>query len=139
MSLPKIASQQLLAYKVLDSEYREFSPHPEDRPAPLFSGKSRVESTEQGLPSSPPADPFQGHIGEPGPIQEIELAEAPPESEEDYLPYEVDIDGTPVVGDLLKIKFVEHKVVPTILVSFFLPTMLRLAHVLGFFFSIPLE
>ena len=33
------------------------------------------------------------------------------------LAYEVDIDGTPVVGDLLKMMFVEHRVVPTILVS----------------------
>lgn len=33
------------------------------------------------------------------------------------LPYETDFDGSPVVGDLLKMKFVEHKVVPTILVS----------------------
>jgi hypothetical protein len=32
------------------------------------------------------------------------------------LPYEPDIDGTPVIGDLLKMKFVEHRVVPTILV-----------------------
>jgi hypothetical protein len=33
------------------------------------------------------------------------------------LPYEPDVDGTPVIGDLLKMKFVEHRVVPTILVS----------------------
>jgi SIT4-associating protein SAP185/190 len=31
--------------------------------------------------------------------------------------FEIDIDGTPVVGDLLKITFVNNKVVPTILVS----------------------
>jgi SIT4-associating protein SAP185/190 len=31
--------------------------------------------------------------------------------------YVTDVDGTPVVGDLLKITFVENKVVPTILVS----------------------
>jgi SIT4-associating protein SAP185/190 len=37
--------------------------------------------------------------------------------EEQYAPhYEVDIDGSPVVGDLLKIMFVENRVVPTILV-----------------------
>jgi SIT4-associating protein SAP185/190 len=30
--------------------------------------------------------------------------------------YEIDIDGSPVVGDLLKITFVNNKVVPTILV-----------------------
>jgi SIT4-associating protein SAP185/190 len=30
--------------------------------------------------------------------------------------FEIDIDGTPVVGDLLKMTFVENKVVPTILV-----------------------
>ncbi|KAL7270726.1 sporulation-induced protein [Rhizina undulata] len=32
---------------------------------------------------------------------------------------ERDLDGNPVVGDLLKIKFVEHRVVPTILEFFF--------------------
>jgi hypothetical protein len=32
-------------------------------------------------------------------------------------PYDTELDGSPVVGDLLKIKFVEHQVVPTILVS----------------------
>ena len=31
--------------------------------------------------------------------------------------FESEADGSPVVGDLLKMKFVEHHVVPTILVS----------------------
>jgi hypothetical protein len=42
--------------------------------------------------------------------------EPAPEQPTHSLPYEPDVDGTPVVGDLLKMKFVEHRVVPTILV-----------------------
>jgi SIT4-associating protein SAP185/190 len=84
------------------------SPRPEDKPAPLFSGKrpdspnksevaesSRAEQAEPSLQSEP-----QGS-----------------DSEQQYAAYEVDVDGTPVVGDVLKMNFVEHHVVPTILVS----------------------
>jgi hypothetical protein len=42
--------------------------------------------------------------------------EPDPEQPTHSLPYEPDVDGTPVIGDLLKMKFVEHRVVPTILV-----------------------
>ena len=31
--------------------------------------------------------------------------------------YNTESDGSPVIGDMLKIQFVEHQVVPTILVS----------------------
>ena len=45
----------------------------------------------------------------------METSDVP--SGHDSLPYEPDEDGSPVVGDLLKIMFVKHRVVPTILVS----------------------
>ncbi|KIW02127.1 hypothetical protein, variant [Verruconis gallopava] len=87
------------------------SPHADDKPAPLFSGK-RPESPSKLEAGSPlkfehaPESPFAG----------------PPQTEDpeqQYAPYEIDIDGSPVVGDMLKMKFVEHRVVPTILDFFF--------------------
>lgn len=61
------------------------SPHPEDRPAPLFA--QDVVETRDDSPLKISAD------------------------------FEYDLDGQPVVGDFLKIMFVEHRVIPTILVS----------------------
>lgn len=94
----------------------ELSPHPDDKPAPLFSKKP-----ENGEPAKK-AD----EAGEVTPIEDEEdsrsmlLSEQPGDFANSQRPqYEVDIDGTPVVGDLLKIMFVEHRVVPTILDFFF--------------------
>lgn len=99
------------------------SPHPEDKPAPLFASKSSKPAQEE--PQKPSAEE------ESQQVSGSETSEATTTGDEnssrsalpgghgqDYsLPYEVDIDDTPVVGDLLKIRFVENKVVPTILVS----------------------
>jgi SIT4-associating protein SAP185/190 len=74
--------------------------HPEDKPAPLFFAKKEKDTSE------------------PAPTAESQLDPNPPPEEIDQ-PYEVDVDGTPVVGDLLKIKFVENHVVPTIFDFFF--------------------
>lgn len=89
---------------------REFSPHPEDTPAPLFSA----------LPApDPPVDEPSIAMDEPKHIDdsveaaEITIAHVP---EVPTAP-EVDIPGEPVVGDYLKQQFVEHRVVPAILVS----------------------
>lgn len=101
---------------------RELSPHPEDKPAPLFASKSNTQAPEETSKTS-------GEKSHPKPENDTSEAttiedDTRPRSivlgsqdQEFSLPYEVDIDGTPVVGDLLKIKFVENKVVPTILVS----------------------
>jgi SIT4-associating protein SAP185/190 len=75
-------------------------PRPEDTPAPLFSSKPRQK--ENVAMSDTTMTDLQS-VDEP-----IEPAHS--------LPYEPDVDGTPVIGDLLKMKFVEHRVVPTILV-----------------------
>lgn len=80
------------------------SAQPEDVPAPLFASKEQpAESTSQ------PADAE--------PTQEAEAANdgGTEDAAEQYIQY--DTDGRPVVGDYLKIQFVENKVVPTILVS----------------------
>lgn len=102
------------------------SPHAEDKPAPLFAGKPRNTGlNEDGRAAK--SDPSKFTAG----VSESEGSEVTPIDESSsarsvllggvegqYGPqYEVDIDGTPVVGDLLKMMFVENKVVPTILVS----------------------
>jgi len=93
------------------------SPHPEDTPPPLFSKKEPSETA-----TSEPAN--QVSVSEE-PVQGLEIYNADTQGQQDdsaidlddSLPYVVDIDGKPVVGDLLKIRFVENRVVPTILVS----------------------
>ncbi|KAF2020517.1 extragenic suppressor of kinetochore protein 1 [Aaosphaeria arxii CBS 175.79] len=101
------------------------SPHAEDKPAPLFSGKPKTLEAAPEPPSNTSkftasVAPSEGSeitpIDDDGSVRSILLGG----TEGQYPPqYEVDIDGTPVVGDLLKMMFVENKVVPTILDFFF--------------------
>ncbi len=82
-----------------------------DKPAPLFSRKESLEPSrnepsveERALDDSQDIDQSVATIqGEP--------------ADGERAPYETEADGKPVVGDLLKMQFVEHQVVPTILVS----------------------
>lgn len=82
--------------------------HSEDTPAPLFSRKE-------------PPPPI--HIDTSEETDDIDQSIATIQGEQSTLsngeraPYETEADGNPVVGDLLKIQFVDHQVVPTILVS----------------------
>lgn len=81
----------------------------EDVPAPLFVAKEHTDTaqpTEQAEGSSAITELAQESSHNDG------SAEDPAEQ---YIQY--DNDGRPVVGDYLKIMFVENKVVPTILVS----------------------
>jgi len=118
----------------------ETNTNPEDKPAPLFASKS---SPEKGM------DPILG-TASPEDDQDqsiLSTATLQPEHQEtaeigEEQPYGVDLDGTPVVGDLLKIQFVEHQVVPTILVSprFNAGICCRLTrHLLGFLLPLPME
>jgi SIT4-associating protein SAP185/190 len=79
---------------------------PEDVPPPLLVAKEEAaEST-----SAPTDQPQEGE-----PVQETEFADHSHEvSADEYI--QLDTDGRPVVGDYLKIMFVDNKVVPTILV-----------------------
>lgn len=115
-----------------------------DKPAPLFQskdprptgGNSNDEGGNEsgnGIDTStdqkPPPYTSEVGIGEKtvaeGEVvsdmgerpQSVLLAAAQESEFGPSLLYEVDIDGSPVVGDLLKMMFVEHRVVPTILVS----------------------
>ncbi|KAH7135810.1 extragenic suppressor of kinetochore protein 1 [Dendryphion nanum] len=102
------------------------SPHADDKPAPLFSGKPRAPEQSQEptkLDTSKfTTDTAPSEGSEVTPIDDGSSTRSVlfggPEGQ--YGPqYEVDIDGTPVVGDLLKMMFVDNKVVPTILDFFF--------------------
>ncbi|OAX84567.1 hypothetical protein ACJ72_01066 [Emergomyces africanus] len=87
------------------------SPHPDDTPAPLFAAKGsqpKLENQPSGqeeneATSSLALSITMGDVGENVAHPHVQM----------------DTDGQPVVGDYLKIMFVEHKVVPTILSFFF--------------------
>lgn len=115
---------------------RDLSPHPEDKPAPLFSSKSAAVAGEdsQGptspskdLPSEAPAPEAAAKPAETAPAETTPAApqesavpaegDVPSTTQEEQV--EQDVDGQPLVGDHLKMMFVEHKVIPTILVSDF--------------------
>lgn len=100
----------------------DLSPHEADKPAPLFASK-KSDSHAEPAPldtSRFTANAVQTDASDVTPIDDTESVQsvvfgsmtggADPG-------FEIDIDGSAVVGDLLKITFVENKVVPTILVS----------------------
>jgi len=146
------------------TELGEESPHSDDegpselekelanaveKPAPLFARKE-----------PPPVDTVDPIAGAPGQsdnealhdvdesIATIQGEEVAPPNDE-RASYETEADGRPVVGDLLKIQFVEHQVVPTILVSALSNTFLSYVIVLqleltsnattGFLLPFPME
>ncbi len=121
------------------SSPERLSPHPEDTPAPLFSRPT--------APAEPaPAEPAPTQVPEPDaqadPLEPVSGAgvEGLPNPEQDPSSASIIVDSatrneddqsiaqtppaqksyiTPVVGDYLKIQFVDHRVVPTILEFFF--------------------
>lgn len=102
---------------------RELSPHPDDNPAPLFAGRSDQVMQEESsalmaqheMSSGNSQDTIDTNLGEEGDSQRSVLMSG---NEQSFAPQiENDVDGQPMVGDFLKMMFVEHKVVPTILVS----------------------
>lgn len=100
------------------------SPHADDKPAPLFAARSEKvpqiepETSLQPRPELGPGDSqdtIDTTLAEEGDSNRSALVST---SDPGYLPQiEKDVDGRPIVGDFLKMMFVEHKVVPTILVS----------------------
>ena len=126
----------------------DLSPHPEDKPAPLFAGGSdctrQSEEPMKSAEGKTDGNESQGTIntryGEEGDSNRSMLMSG---NEQSFLPqFEYDIDGQPMVGDYLKIMFVEHHVVPTILVRRrfpFFPTYANIIHRLGLLLSLPLE
>ena len=104
---------------------RGLSPHPDDKPAPLFASKTHQdpETEETWRPGS--GEPDGEHTQDT--INKTHAAEGDTErsvlmssNEQSFVPqFEYDLDGQPMVGDFLKMMFVEHHVVPTILVRHF--------------------
>lgn len=102
-----------------------FSPHADDKPAPLFARRteqppqnvdlavgSRESKAAANNNSNDTIDTTHGEEGDS--VRSMLLSG----NEQEFEPHaETDIDGRPVVGDFLKMMFVEHRVVPTILVS----------------------
>ncbi|KAF1832252.1 extragenic suppressor of kinetochore protein 1 [Decorospora gaudefroyi] len=121
---PSLITQQLNQSSKPSSleQLESLSPHPDDKPAPLFAGKSRESNAEPAkIDTLRFTAPVAGSdLSEITPIDESQSVRSVVfGSAEDNVGFEIDIDGTPVVGDLLKITFVENKVVPTILDFFF--------------------
>ena len=99
---------------------RGVSPHPEDKPPPLFA--SRVdqlsdpprqidEEVSSGGDSQQTIDTTHGEEGDSS--RSVLMSG----NDQSFAPqFEYDVDGQPMVGDFLKMMFVEHHVVPTILV-----------------------
>ena len=122
--------------------------HREDQPPPLFA--TRLDHSSQvGFSTLPhdqdrsggnSQDNIDTTLGEEGDsIRSVSMSG----NDESFTPeVENDLDGQPVVGDFLKMMFVEHKVVPTILVSYTLPEgakVLKTWSSTGIFLSISLE
>ena len=93
------------------------SEDPPSAPAPLFAGRSK-ESPQEGDDQVQSSYLDTTENGEPGDAETSEDYRQDEVIDPQQLPIiETEEDGSPVVGDLLKIKFVENHVVPTILVS----------------------
>jgi SIT4-associating protein SAP185/190 len=87
------------------------SPHADDTPAPLFAANDSSHLSPHKSPQAEQKEAPQGQTQTP----EKEVWN---NRESEFAPHiETDVDGRPIVGDYLKMQFVEHKVVPTILVG----------------------
>lgn len=129
-----ILSQPILASVTLGS-----LPHPEDKPAPLFAKKSEpaeettpTANTPEQNASSETLDTTMGEAGDSS--NSIMMGDT-----DDHQQSTMEDAITPVVGDFLKMQFVEHKVVPTILVWRFHSKCEIWLTVVGFLLSISLE
>ncbi|MCJ1433064.1 hypothetical protein MMC27_002423 [Xylographa pallens] len=107
------------------SSSQGISPHPDDKPAPLFASRSENVAVPAESQSKPPEesigergsqDTVDTTLGEEGDSARSPIAD----NDQSFAPHiENDVDGQPIVGDFLKMMFVEHQVVPTILDFFF--------------------
>ncbi|KAH6673253.1 SIT4 phosphatase-associated protein-domain-containing protein [Halenospora varia] len=107
-----VASEPILAQEPME----EMSP--EDKPAPLFAKKSEPSPevpTEQAPASNASIESMDTTMGEAGDSSSSVLMNTEEQPQHSY----VEAPANAVVGDFLKMQFVEHKVVPTILDFFF--------------------
>lgn len=112
------------------------SSHPEDVPAPLFASKQTEASSDTAGDAD--ASPREAE-----PATETAPEQSNEGQSEQVNPYvQLDTNGAPVVGDYLKIMFVQNQVVPTILVRVLSKAILLSAALIvffsqGFFFRFP--
>lgn len=102
----------------LSSTDGALSPHPEDLPAPLFSASSSASAPGKATAEQAPAattdasfESSKAEANEASAAKDDSTAAPEAQQNEETGPVE------PVVGDYLKTQFVEHRVVPAILVS----------------------
>ena len=118
------------------------SPHSDDTPAPLFESKKAdpaadTQAAEEKSPVPSVTDLAAEGVSAPEPVVL--------ENNQQFGDHvQIDTNGQPVVGDFLKIKFVENQVVPTILVCiliFLIGVSYKadLFFFLGFLFPLSLE
>jgi SIT4-associating protein SAP185/190 len=106
-----------LTQPTLTLETLESLAHPEDKPAPLFAKKS--EPCEESTPTNnipdqnTSSETLDTTMGEAGDSSNSVMMGNTDDHQQSMMEEAI----TPVVGDFLKMQFVEHKVVPTILVS----------------------
>ncbi|KAJ9607355.1 sporulation-induced protein [Cladophialophora chaetospira] len=102
------------------SQAGDISPHPEDKPKPLFSKSADPNKTPTASSPEPPTSPST--INARHEISNLDGESFQTTREDTMLDAQTEqtaSDEAPVVGDHLKIMFVENKVVPTILTFFF--------------------
>jgi len=121
--LPSLLTQQLNQTSKSENSSETISPHEDDKPAPLFANKSReshpqavqVDTSRFTAPASEEDTLEATPIDDSHSVRSVVFGTI----DDSDVGFEIDIDGTAVVGDLLKLTFVQHKVVPTILDFFF--------------------
>ena len=92
----------------------DVSPHPEDKPAPLFAKRPDADKTPTPASPIPPTSPRTLND-----VSMTDILSSPGKDTSTLSESKAEGLDAPVVGDYLKMMFVEHKVVPTILNFFF--------------------
>ncbi|EEH08209.1 SIT4-associating protein SAP190 [Histoplasma capsulatum G186AR] len=100
------------------------SPQPDDKPAPLFAAKdspTKLENHQIGEEDNKGRVETGTALGNSCITGSLTPSITMGDAGENvaHQNIQIDTDGQPVVGDYLKIMFVEHKVIPTILSFFF--------------------
>lgn len=106
-------SKDILPEKQDDST--QIPSQPEDTPKTVSSPEQQAESSVSDIPSTDYAPAAEASAEEPATCSGPNSAN----DEHSRRTIQLDINGQPVVGDYLKITFVENQVVPTILGFFF--------------------
>ena len=106
-----------------NTEPGALSPHPDDKPAPLFAARTDtsssgqlhpIEKSAQDLETRNSEDTVDTTLAQEGDSDRSALLTT---AQQPFYPdIETETDGQPIVGDYLKMMFVQHQVVPTILV-----------------------